>query len=76
MIRHDMKLKYKILLIIDCIVNILIGILLLSFPMRLVEILGLPKTDTNFYQSVLGAVIFGIGLALFFELIGYQKHFR
>ena len=71
-----MNVKHKILLIVDCIVNVLLGILLLSFPMGVVDILGLPKTTTNFYPSILGAVIFGIGLALFFELIGYKKHFR
>lgn len=71
-----MNLKHKILLIVDCIVNLLLGILLISFPMGVVDLLGLPKTNTNFYPSILGAVIFGIGLALFFELIGHQKHFR
>ena len=76
MLHHEMKLKTKILLSIDCIVNILLGILLLSFPVGLADILGLPNQTTNFYPSMLGAVIFGIGLALFFELIGYHKRFR
>lgn len=71
-----MKLKNKILLSTDCIVNILLGILLLSFPMGLVEVLGLPKPATNFYPSILGAVLFGIGLALFIELTGYHMNFR
>ena len=71
-----MNVKHKILLIIDCFVNILLGVLLLLFPLGVVDLLGLPKTDTNFYPSILGAVIFGIGLALFLELIGYQKRFR
>ena len=57
-------------------VNIVLGVLLILFPLGVVDLIGLPKTDTNFYPSILGAVIFGVGLALFFELIGYQKRFR
>jgi hypothetical protein len=71
-----MKLKNKILLLIDGIVNILLGILLLLFPMGVIDFLGLPQTNTNFYPSILGAVIFGIGLALLFELAGHAKRFR
>jgi hypothetical protein len=71
-----MKLKYKILLLIDCIVNLFLGILLLLFPIGIIEFLGLPRTNTNFYPSILGAVIFGIGLSLFLELVGHTKHFR
>jgi hypothetical protein len=71
-----MRSTSKILLAIDCIVNLLLGILLLLFPIGIVEFLGLPETNTNFYPSILGAVIFGIGLALFSELAGYAKHFR
>lgn len=71
-----MKLKHKILLLIDCIVNLIIGLLLLLFPVGIIEFLGLPSTNTNFYPSILGAVIFGIGLALFLELVGFTKQVR
>jgi hypothetical protein len=71
-----MQLKHKILLIIDCIVNLLLGILLLLFPMGIIEFLGLPQTNTYFYPSILGAVLFGIGLALYIELAGYRKKVR
>ena len=71
-----LKLKYKILLLIDCIVNLLLGVLLLLFPIGVIDFLGLPQTNTNFYPSILGAVIFGIGLALLFELAGQAKRFR
>ena len=71
-----MKPRYKRLLFIDCIVNLLLGILLLLFPIGIIDFLGLPQTDTNFYPSILGAVIFGIGLALFLELAGHEKRFR
>ena len=71
-----MKLKYKILLLTDCIVNLLLGVLLLLFPIGVIDFLGLPQTNTNFYPSILGAVLFGIGLALLLELAGHAKHFR
>ena len=71
-----MKLKNKILLLIDCIVNLLLGIILLLFPIGVIDFLGLPQTSTNFYPSILGAVIFGIGLALLLELAGHAKRFR
>ena len=71
-----MRSKHKILLIIDCVVNVLLGLLLLLFPFGVIDLLGLPDTNTHFYPSILGAVILGIGLALFFELVGYKKGFR
>ena len=71
-----MKSKHKILIIIDCIVNLLLGVLLLLFPIGIIDLLGLPATNTKFYPSILGAVIFGIGLALLLELAGYEKHVR
>jgi hypothetical protein len=71
-----MRSKYKILLIIDCIVNVILGILLLLFPVGIVDLLGLPSTNTNFYPSLLGAVILGIGLALLMELVGFARQVR
>lgn len=71
-----MRSTSRILLIVDCIVNLLLGILLLLFPFGIIDLLGLPETNTNFYPCILGAVIFGIGLALFSELVGYSRSFR
>jgi hypothetical protein len=71
-----MKSTSKILLAIDCTVNILLGMLLLLFPTEIINLLGLPETNTNFYPSILGAVLFGIGLALFSELFCYARQFR
>ena len=70
-----MKAKHKILLIVDGIVNILLGILLLIFPFGLVELFGLPPTNTSFYASILGAVLLGIGFALLLEVMGYRHGF-
>ncbi len=66
-----MKSGHRILLASDGIVNLVLGTLLLLFPAGLVELLGLPLTNTYFYASILGAVIFGIGLALLLELYGF-----
>jgi hypothetical protein len=69
-----MKLKNKILLFIDCIVNLFLGVILLLFPFGIIEFFGLPPTNTHFYPSILGAVILGIGFALLLEIIGYERN--
>jgi len=71
-----MKLKYKVLLIIDSIVNEILGVLLLLFPVGIIDLLGLPPTNTNFYPSILGAVLLGIGIALFLEVVGFSRQIR
>ena len=71
-----MKSKHKALLAIDGIVNLVLGAILLSFPAGLVKLLGLPLTNTYFYASILGAVIFGIGVALLLELYGAPSRIR
>ena len=68
-----MKAKSKILLIIDGIVNLLIGVLLLLFPLGMAPLLGVPLPINNFYPTILGAVIFGIGIALFVEAYGVPR---
>jgi len=71
-----MKSKHKTLLVIDAIINLVLGVLLLFFPAGVVELLGLPLTNTNFYPSILGAVLFGIGVALLIERYGASKKIR
>jgi hypothetical protein len=71
-----MNRKIILLLIIDCIVNLLLGLLLLLFPAGLLDYLGLPPTDTYFYTSILGGVIFGIGIALGLEWLGASIRIR
>ena len=65
-----MESKTKILLLIDGIVNLLLGILLLLFPLGIAELFGVPQPNNNFYTTILGAVIFGIGIALLIEAYG------
>jgi hypothetical protein len=71
-----MKTKHKILLAIDGAVNLVLGLLLLLFPAGVLVFFGLPPTDTYFYASILGAVIFGIGIALLIELWGAGRGIR
>lgn len=68
--------KQKLLLTIDGIINLFIGILLLLFPLGMAEFLGVPRTELDFYPTILGAVIFGIGIALFIERFGFSKKIR
>ena len=51
----------------------MLGVLLVLFPGEMIRWFGLPKTDTVFYPSILGAVLFGIGAALFMEWAGFGK---
>jgi hypothetical protein len=55
------------LLIIDGAVNLALGAALMLFPSETQKLLGLPRSSTPFYASLLGAVLFGIGLALGME---------
>lgn len=64
------------LLSIDAAVNLVLGGLLLLFPAGVLEILGLPKVSHHFYTTILGAVIFGIGVALLIDLFGAARGIR
>jgi len=41
---------------------------LLIFTPGIIEFLGIPSTGLNFYPNILGAVLFGIGIALLIEV--------
>ena len=57
----------KFQLIVDAAVNLFLGILLLLFPTGIAAWLGAPPAASAFYPSILGGVLFGIGLALLLE---------
>ena len=59
--------KKSILLVLDGIVNLALGIMLMAFPSQLMAMFDLPKVETFFYVNLLGAVLFGIGIALLLE---------
>jgi hypothetical protein len=50
--------------------------LLLLFPFGAASRLGVPASITHFYPTILGAVIFGIGLALLIEVGGQPYGIR
>lgn len=59
--------RTNFLILVDSGVNLFLGVILLANSYPIVNILGLPKTDQNFYPNILGAVLFGIGIALLIE---------
>jgi hypothetical protein len=63
-----MTMLSKILLTADCVINLVLGALLLLFPAGMIDILGMPPADHHFYTTILGGVIVGIGIALLIEL--------
>jgi len=71
-----MDTKHKTLLLIDGIANLGLGILLLLFPLGIADILGVPVPESSFYATILGGVIFGIGVALLIERYGFEKQIR
>ena len=54
-------------LCIDSLINLLLGAFLVAFPRDLVSFLGIPQPESGFYPGILGAVLFGIGVALWME---------
>jgi hypothetical protein len=60
-------------LLIDGIVNLLLGMLLLLFPFGVAQVFGVPQVNSNFYPTILGAVIFGIGISLLLEVYGKPR---
>ena len=58
----------------DAAINLILGVLLMGFPAKLVHALGIPMADPSFYATILGGVLFGIGLALLLEC--YRKSNR
>lgn len=68
-----MKKQHQILLTIDSIANVVLGIILLLYPFGLDRLLGLPQSEINFYPTILGGVILGIGIALLLERFGSDK---
>ncbi len=57
----------KTLLLIDAIINLFLGVVLLAYSEPVIKIFGLPESDMSFYPNILGAILFGIGIALLIE---------
>jgi hypothetical protein len=57
----------KKVLLIDAVINLVLGVLLLGFSPAMVELLGVPPSDNYFYPNILGGVFIGIAIALTIE---------
>ncbi len=64
-------MKSTIILLVDAVINLVLGLLLMLFTPGIVKFLGVPAADMKFYPNILGAVLFGIGIALIIE--AYRK---
>ncbi len=60
-------MKHSPILLLDAFINIILGIILLVLSPSLIGSLGHPVTEQYFYPNILGAVLFGIGIALIIE---------
>jgi len=56
-----------VLLVIDGIINMVLGVMLIVIPSEVVRVLGIPEVGSLFYANLLGGVLFGIGIALLLE---------
>ena len=64
----------RITLIIDAFINLFLGLLLLAFSPKIVNFFGVPSSENYFYPNILGAVLFGIGIALVIEAFRKNKN--
>lgn len=62
--------RHRSLLLIDAVANLILGALLLGYPLGIDELLGLPEAGSGFYPTILGGVILGIGIALLLARAG------
>ena len=60
-------MKTSPLLLVDASINLVLGVLLITFPGWLVSFLGIPDAVPGFYAGILGGVLFGIGIALLIQ---------
>ena len=60
-------MRESTLLELDGVGNLLLGVVLLALPQWVAEVVGLPAAESRFYPTVLGAILFGIGIALLLE---------
>jgi uncharacterized membrane protein len=70
-----MSMKKSPILLLDALVNLVLGIILLIYSPSIIKELGLPVTHQYFYPNILGAVLFGIGIALIIEFSSKESSF-
>lgn len=57
----------KMVILIDSIINLFLGVVLLAYSQPVIKLFGLPLTEDYFYPNILGAILLGIGIALYLE---------
>jgi len=62
--RSRMKSDHRLLPAVTAVVNLVLGMALLLFPAGVQRLLGLPPANTCFYVTLLGGMIFGIGIVV------------
>jgi hypothetical protein len=67
-----MKIQ-KIILLVDFLINLILGSLLLAYSNKLAVFLGVPQAMSSFYPNILGGVFIGIGVALFIEFLNKSE---
>ncbi len=60
-------MRHATFLELDGAGNVALGLLLLVFPARVIDWLGVPASESAFYPSLFGSVLIGIGVALLYE---------
>ncbi|MBN1696587.1 MAG: hypothetical protein JW881_03645 [Spirochaetales bacterium] len=65
-------MRKRITLLIDALINAVLGGLLLMFPF-VSNFLGVPQTNTSFYPNILGGVLAGVAVALVIEALKKEK---
>jgi hypothetical protein len=60
----------NVILIVDAVINFVLGVLLLLFSPTIVAWLGVPPSSTSFYPNILGAIFIGITIALIIGATG------
>lgn len=65
--------NFNLILFIDAVINIILGILLLPASGVIADFIGVPPIGGGFYASILGAVLYGIGIALLIEIFKHDK---
>ena len=68
-------MRKSTLLELDGAGNLLLGVVFLLFPAWVSDLLGLPGDESRFYPTVLGAILFGIGVALLLERFRESHNF-
>ncbi len=63
----------RVALLIDAVINFILGVLLLAYSSDLANLLGVPVVESAFYPNLLGAIFIGITFALLIEAFKQEQ---